>query len=424
MSLVSVVIPVYNQARFVRQAIQSALDQTHPWIDVVVIDDGSTDDTAEVLSAFRNAPNVTVIRQTNAGLAAARNRGLSECRGDFVCFLDSDDHIAPDFAERLLKPLTADPALGMAYCDVQLIDENGEPAGDFSVGQSRSVVTGDILSSLLVGGYFPPHAALVRRRVLDDAGGFETSLGGNADYELWMRLAALGYRAHFVDARLALYRRYEGSMSRDLEHMRTTRIGALERLSTRFPARTAAALSDVQEVATDLHAANGWLRDQWDAALSRLKVVPETPSWSLHDNFNEARLTKGTVEQLGMWDVPEGDGTTRCVFLHPPASLRAVIQSGAAGVLTAIVGLHPDVWTRSEASGCLFSVTIDDVVVGAVTLDPLAREGDRRWVSFRLDVPASQSGQHDLTIETRSVGTGYFAWGLFKDVRFTPAIAA
>jgi hypothetical protein len=259
----------------------------------------------------------------------------------------------------------------------------------------------------------------VRRRVLDEAGGFESDLGGNADYELWLRLAALGYRAHYVDGRLALYRRYEGSMSRDLEHMRATRIDALERVSTRFPARTAAGLSDLQEVAGDLHTANAWLRDQWDAALTELNVARETPSWTLHDTFDDATLTRGTAEQLGLWDVPDGDAFTRCVFLHPPATLQAVIPSGAAGVLTAVVGLHPDVWTRAEASGCLFSVTIDDVVVGAVTLDPLTREGDRRWVALQLEVPASPSGQHVVVVETRIVGTGYFAWGLFRDVRFS-----
>jgi hypothetical protein len=171
-------------------------------------------------------------------------------------------------------------------------------------------------------------------------------------------------------------------------------------------------------VAADLHAANGWLRDQWDAALAKLAGPPGQRAWTLHDTFDEAVLTRGAETQLGLWDVPDGEGLSRCVFLHPPASLRATIASGDAGVLTATVGLHPDVWTRAEASGCLFSITIDDVVVGAVTLDPLAREGDRRWVSLQLEVPASPSGEHVVMVETRSVGTGYFAWGLFKEVRF------
>ena len=418
MSLVSVVIPAFNQARFVRQAVRSALDQTHPWVEVIVVDDGSTDETGAALREFRDVPGVTVIRQVNAGLPAARNRALADARGEFVCFLDSDDFLAPEHIGRLLEPLVLDPTLSFAYCDVQFVNIDGDPSGEFSIGRARRTVTGDIFESLLVGGYFPPHTVLVRRTALDEAGAFDTDLGGHADYELWMRLAAGGHRAHYVDRRLAFYRVYDGSMSSNREHMQRTRVEAIERVSRQFPTRTAGALSALQELTADLYTANAWLRDQWNLALARVDAAAGSPTWSLLDELDRATLTGGNADQVAVWQVPQPDGHARCVYLHPPATLKSVIPTGADGRLTLSVGLHPDVWENPEASGCLFSINADDVVVSAVALVPLTKEGDRRWVSVAVDVPASTTGQHIITVETQVQGTGHFAWGLLRDVQF------
>ncbi len=420
MSLVSIVIPAYNQERFIAQAIASALAQTHAWVEVIVVDDGSTDQTGEIAARFDDHASLTVVHQPNAGLPAARNRGLAEARGEFVCFLDSDDYLAPTYLERLLPALEADPSVAMAYCDVQMVDLDGEPAGDFSVAAARRIVTGDIFESLLIGGYFPPHTVLLRRAVLAEAGAFDLALGGHADYELWLRLSALGHRAHFVDARLASYRVYEGSMSRDVTHMRTSRVLALERIASLFPERMARGLSAVQELTADLHAANTWLQTQNAAFADDVRAETEK-MWTLLDAVNEVRQCEGSAEQFSLWDVPDGDGVVRCVFLHPPAGLHCLIPTGAAGRVTASVGLHPDVWDKVEGSGCLFSVTVDDAVTGSVVLDPTTRAGDRRWVSLALDVPAASGPSHTLILTTGVVGTGYSAWGLFKDVEFRAA---
>jgi GT2 family glycosyltransferase len=418
MSLVSIVIPAFNQARFLGDAVRSALAQTHPWLEIIVVDDGSTDDTAEVLREFDGLGNVIVVRQANSGLPAARNRGLRESRGEFVCFLDSDDVLMDAHIATLLEPLVADPGLSMAYCDVQFMDVDGNPCGDFSVGRARQTVTGDILESLLVGGYFPPHAVLTRRAALDESGAFDVDLGGHADYELWLRLAAAGHSAHYVDARLARYRTYDGSMSRDRAHMRETRVAALERVARRFPARMAAALSAVQELTSDLFSANAWVRGQWQTTLRALEHASAPAAWSLLDDLDHAHLVEGQAKRFSVWQVPDGAGRARCVYLHPPAALRAVVPTGSAGRLTMSVAIHPQVWDNPESSGCVFSVNADDVVVGGVALDPLTRQSDRRWFSLAMDVPASTTGEHVVTLETRVQGTGHFAWGLFRDVQF------
>jgi SAM-dependent methyltransferase len=155
-----------------------------------------------------------------------------------------------------------------------------------------------------------------------------------------------------------------------------------------------------------------------EEATSRQSTPEDMTAWRLIDELDRATLVSGETRQLKVWQVTDADGLARCVYLHPPAALKAVVPTGAAGKLTMAVGLHPDVWTNPEASGCIFSINADDIVVSAVALDPLTRPGDRRWVSMSVDVPASTTGQHIVTLDTQKLGTGYFAWGLFKDVTF------
>jgi GT2 family glycosyltransferase len=419
MSLVSIVIPAFNQARFVSQAVTSALVQTHPDVEVIVVDDGSTDETPARLRAFDGRPNVRVIRQPNAGLPAARNRGLADARGEFVVFLDSDDELAPSHVASLAAALDADPEAAFAYCDVQIVGEDGAPSSDFSVAGARRVVSGDIFESLLMGGYFPPHACLVRRRVLDEIGGFDLALGGHADYEMWLRLSAAGRRAAFVPERLARYRVYGGSMSKDLEHMRQTRVGAIERTAREAPGRLASGISALQELAVDLHMANTWLRGNAAPALRSAEQDHAAAGWSLIDRFPEAQLLAGRTDQLGLWDSTIEGAFTRAVFLHPPASLQAVIPSGAAGRVRTAVAIHPDAWTHADACACTFTINVDHAVATTILLDPSRRQSDRRWVEWTADVPASATGRHLVTLETQGIDRITYGWAMFRDVTFT-----
>jgi GT2 family glycosyltransferase len=418
--LVSIVIPAFNQAAFVGAAIASALEQTYRPIEVVVVNDGSTDDTPGVLASLADHPELRTVHQQNAGLPAARNRGLFESRGDILVFLDSDDLLDPAHVERLAAALATDPDLAFAYCDIQMVDRAGVPSSAFSVSSARRVLHGDIFESLLIGGYFPPHAVAVRRRWLDAVGAFELALGGHADYELWLRLTGAGGRAAYVDERLARYRVYDGSMSRDLEHMRRTRLHALERVARRYPARLAAGLSAVQEAAVDLHAANQWLREQWREVIARLDAERGADRWTLLEHLDAARLEHGRSDQLAEWDTTLGGGWARALFLHPPARLTATIPTGRARRLLTAVAIHPDAWEKPNAGPCAFSVTLDQNVSATVVLDPHRREADRRWLDVALDVPASSTGEHQLTVETAALAGSDFGWALFREVTFMP----
>src|ERR1700752_256457 len=223
MSKVSVIIPAFNQARYLRAAIASVLDQTHADVEVIVGDDGSTDETSDVLAGYATTPGVRIVRQRNAGVGAARNAGFACSTGSLVCFLDADDYYHRERLARQVHRFAESPEIGFAYCDIVRVNADGRVADDYEVQRARTVLDGDIFESLLAGGYFPPHTVIVRRDVFERSGGFDPSLGGHADLDLWLRLSGDGVRADFLPEKLAFYRLHDSSMSRDEAHMRSTR---------------------------------------------------------------------------------------------------------------------------------------------------------------------------------------------------------
>jgi GT2 family glycosyltransferase len=288
--LVSFVIPCYRQAHFLPDAVRSALDQTISGIEVVVVDDGSPDDPLAQLAGLTGDPRLVCFRQENLGLAEARNAGVRRSTGTFLSFLDADDWVSPAYCERLL-PLLEESAAGFAYCDVTHVGEPGtdlpSDKSDYSVGKSRQVTDGNILPSLLTGGYFPPAAVLVRRSVLDQVGLFDPGLGGHADWELWMRIAAAGYRARYLDEKLAYYRWHGANMSRDLPHMQASRAAALRKLFQACPDAAANAIDNLCQSNQEQFSAN-------QAIWQRVRETGERLAKSLE----EARGLRGEVQWL------------------------------------------------------------------------------------------------------------------------------
>src|SRR5262245_1076820 len=155
MSRVSIVIPAYNQAAYLGEAIGSALAQTHQDVEVIVVDDGSTDATPEVCARFASDARVRTIRTANGGVAAARNRGITAASGAYLCFLDADDRYHPTKVATQAAMLDAERGIAFVYCDIVEIDEGGAPVDrQYSVGRERQLLSGDITASLLRGGYF------------------------------------------------------------------------------------------------------------------------------------------------------------------------------------------------------------------------------------------------------------------------------
>ncbi|MFN8543165.1 MAG: glycosyltransferase [Candidatus Binatia bacterium] len=214
---VSVVIPVYNLREFVGEAIGSVLAQTLPpeAIEIVVVDDGSTDASGDVAASY--GPRVRVLRQANRGLPAARNAGVRATGAPVVAFLDADDRVHPDKLALQLAVLDARPDVDVVTCGVRGIDVHGAPLPP----QGWARLDGDVFARLLLGNVGPPHALLLRRAVIEGAGGFDETLTAAEDWDLWLRIARRGARWATVDRALADYRIRPASMHQDPTRMAT-----------------------------------------------------------------------------------------------------------------------------------------------------------------------------------------------------------
>lgn len=186
---VSVIMPCYNAAPHLPASVGSLQAQTHTNWELVIVDDGSTDDSWQVLQKLAHAdPRIRVFQQANAGAAAARNRALREARGAYTAFLDADDTWHPAFLEAMLTALAANPEAGIAYCGWQNIGlGNGRDEPFIPPEYENS----DKVASLLGGCRWPIHGALVRTHIIKDAGCFDENLSSCMDYDLWLRLGTL-----------------------------------------------------------------------------------------------------------------------------------------------------------------------------------------------------------------------------------------
>jgi len=183
---IAVIIPAYNVAPYLRDAMVSVLRQTHPDWSMVVVDDGSTDATASLAAAIRD-PRISLIRQNNAGVSVARNRGIAAAAGDACLFLDADDWLAPNALATLAAALGACPHANVASGSYARVSPDGRAR------VAPRPPQGDLLRHLLVRNLFANGGhLLIRRSAIDAAGWFRADLRYGEDWEYWTRLAAEG----------------------------------------------------------------------------------------------------------------------------------------------------------------------------------------------------------------------------------------
>lgn len=180
--MVSVIIPTYNCCELLPDAIESALGQTYPELEVLVIDDGSTDATAEACATFGD--RVRYVRRDNGGTAAARNTGLRLARGEFVALLDHDDQWEPDKIRRQVEVAVADEKIGMVCTGGRVVDlASGRTTSEFLPPAEQDY------HRLLAWCDVTCASTLLRRSTLDEVGGFDESVPGVDDWDLWIRIA-------------------------------------------------------------------------------------------------------------------------------------------------------------------------------------------------------------------------------------------
>jgi glycosyltransferase involved in cell wall biosynthesis len=201
-------LPVFNGRRFLLGAVRSVLAQSLPPCELIVVDDGSTDGSLEELASLPPAPfPVRVLRQANAGQSAARNAAAREATGEYLAFLDQDDHWHPRHLEELVAPLAVDPGAGWAYCDFDEMDLAGnlvtrEFLRTLGVPHPKRTVYECVAGDLMV----LPSASVVRRGAFEQAGGFDETLCGYEDDDLFVRFFRLGWDHVFVARPLLRFR--------------------------------------------------------------------------------------------------------------------------------------------------------------------------------------------------------------------------
>ena len=209
--LVSVIIPAYNCAKYIPATLDSLFAQDYPNLEILVVNDGSKDDTLQVLTTYGD--RLRLIDQENTGAPGARNTGIAHARGDLICFCDADDIWAPHKVSAQARYLQAHPAVGMVYCSWHVWQPNAdgvfETPPDFACDAESQTIDPDqsgwIYHRLLLDCLCLTSSVMLRRTIMERVGLFDTSLWNGDDYDYWLRTSRLT-EVHKLKAPMVLYR--------------------------------------------------------------------------------------------------------------------------------------------------------------------------------------------------------------------------
>jgi len=212
MPRVSVVIPTYNCERFLKRTIDSALRQTYRDFEVIIVDDGSTDETQSLVATYGDV--VRSVYQSNQGVSAARNAALSRATGEFIAYLDADDLWHPEKLANQVEYLDAHPACGFIHTEVSVIDEQDKIIhARFNQETGRPVPQGKCVRDILSRSHIQTLTVVERRVVFDDVGDFDLRLSVAEDYLHWIRIVLKGYEIGYLSEPLGNYRWRAGSLT-------------------------------------------------------------------------------------------------------------------------------------------------------------------------------------------------------------------
>jgi glycosyltransferase involved in cell wall biosynthesis len=227
---VSVIIATYNMGQHVGQAITSVLAQQGHELEVIVVDDGSTDTTPRALEEFADEPRVRVLTQQNQGQPKAKNAGLRAARGRYIAFCDADDYWLPNKLDRQVPLLEKSAKVGVVYSTIVRLD----PDGSLHSRASRPMFKGRILDEMFVRNIVPFGTALVRRECFDQVGRFDESIPMGIDWDLWLRIAAR-WEFDVVAEPTYVYRIWEGQMSHNWRGRYDCALRIMERFLVTHP---------------------------------------------------------------------------------------------------------------------------------------------------------------------------------------------
>lgn len=230
MPTISVVIPAYNAERTILETIKSVQQQTFSDFEIIVINDGSSDQTLELLSQVEDS-RLKIYSYNNSGLSTARNRGISHSTGEYIAFLDADDLWTPEKLELQLAALQKQPAAGVAYSWTNFMDEKGE---SFRTGEPIWF-EGNVYTHLLDGNFIASGSnPLIRKKAIESVGGFDSTLRSCEDWDFWLRLAAC-WEFVVVPKPQILYRLSSGTMSAKIQVMEEAHLIVIEKAFQSIP---------------------------------------------------------------------------------------------------------------------------------------------------------------------------------------------
>ena len=193
--LVSIIIPAYNAEKYIQRALESALAQTYKDIEIIVIDDGSTDKTAEIIKTYQD-PRIIYFFQKNQGQGPARNNGIKKSQGEYITFLDADDYYFPEKVEKQVRFLENHSEYQAVYCNA-LHFYSAHPLVFFK--KKHNYHSGDIFKDLLESSYINLNTIMVSRQILDKAGLFNENRYCPEDWELWLKISRAGFQFGYLD---------------------------------------------------------------------------------------------------------------------------------------------------------------------------------------------------------------------------------
>ena len=210
--IVSVIIPVYNRKDMISDAVESVLSQTYKDLEVVVIDDGSTDNTVEEIKKIKD-PRIVLLKAEHKGPYHARNMGIKKSKGDFIAFLDSDDMWLPEKLEKQMKQFEKNKEVFLVFTDRFVFrDKNNDYSLENDVKTEEKKILNSHYKELLKMNYIVTSSVVVKRQVFDDLGFFIEEKRGDLDYNMWLRVARK-YKISYISEPLVLYKVHEKRMT-------------------------------------------------------------------------------------------------------------------------------------------------------------------------------------------------------------------
>lgn len=231
--MVSVIMPAFNTEKYISQAIESVLDQTYQDVELIIVNDGSTDMTEKVIQKYLN--RISYIFQTNKGIAAARNIGIRASRGEYIAFLDSDDIWLPEKLKLQVNYLSTHLDTDLVYADYATFDNGGILEENFAFARQVPRPIGYIFQELLLKCLIFTSTVMLKRKVLEKTGLFDERFLIGEDYDLWLRISA-EHKIGYITEVVSKYRRHPSSITaRDLSTNKPWEIKVIEKALKMFP---------------------------------------------------------------------------------------------------------------------------------------------------------------------------------------------